>query len=74
MIYQVQCIVACSLYGNRVTGSIPKELGNITTLKSLIIQGCRFSGPIPSEISLMKNLSDLRISDLNGSDSPFSPT
>ncbi|KAK7324501.1 hypothetical protein VNO77_28101 [Canavalia gladiata] len=136
-------LVNISLLGNRLTGSIPKELGNITTLKSLVLefnqlseelppelgnllqlerllltsnyftgnlpatfaklialkhirlgdnqfsgpipdlirswrnleilvmQGSGFSGPIPSAISFLKNLTDLRITDLKGSDSPF---
>ncbi|CAL0326492.1 unnamed protein product [Lupinus luteus] len=35
------------------------------------MQGSGLSGPIPSEISFLKNLTDLRITDLKGSDSYF---
>ncbi|RHN74860.1 putative non-specific serine/threonine protein kinase [Medicago truncatula] len=35
------------------------------------MQGSGLSGPVPSGISYLKNLTDLRISDLKGSDSHF---
>ncbi|XXG90291.1 hypothetical protein AAC387_Pa12g2096 [Persea americana] len=37
------------------------------------IQGCGLQGPIPSGISLLKNLTELRISDINGMASAFPP-
>ncbi|KAL4286683.1 hypothetical protein AHAS_Ahas19G0110700 [Arachis hypogaea] len=38
-----------------------------------VIHGSGMSGPIASEISFLKNLTDLRISDLKGPDSYFPP-
>ncbi|KAL2326831.1 hypothetical protein Fmac_020258 [Flemingia macrophylla] len=35
------------------------------------MQGSGFSGPIPPGISILRNLTDLRVTDLNGSASPF---
>ncbi|MFS8015904.1 putative non-specific serine/threonine protein kinase [Helianthus anomalus] len=51
-----------SLLGNRLTGSIPPELGNITTLIKLDFEANRFSGPLPSELGRLTNLSTLMLS------------
>ncbi|CAL0303723.1 unnamed protein product [Lupinus luteus] len=56
---------------NQFSGAIPSFIQSWINLEILVIQGSGFSGPIPSGISLLKNLTDLRITDLNGSDSPF---
>ncbi|XP_027191469.1 probable LRR receptor-like serine/threonine-protein kinase At1g07650 isoform X2 [Cicer arietinum] len=53
---------------NQFFGKIPDFIQNWTNIYSLIIQGSGLSGPIPSEISRLRNLTDLRISDLNGSE------
>ncbi|XLT05533.1 hypothetical protein HN51_044282 [Arachis hypogaea] len=49
-------LVNISLYGNRVTGSIPKELGNITTLKRFRLGDNQFSGSIPNFIQNWKSV------------------
>ncbi|CAK8530398.1 unnamed protein product [Lathyrus sativus] len=57
---------------NQFTGRIPDYIQNWTSINNLMIQGSGLSAPIPSGISLLKNLTDLRISDLNGSEyAPF---
>ncbi|CAI8593297.1 unnamed protein product [Vicia faba] len=53
---------------NLFSGKIPDFIQNWTNINTLIIQGSGLSGPIPSKISLLRNLTDLRISDLNGSE------
>ncbi|KAK1422755.1 hypothetical protein QVD17_18041 [Tagetes erecta] len=51
-----------SLLGNRLTGEIPKELGNITTLTTLDLEANRLSGTVPSELGRLPNLNSLRLS------------
>ncbi|PNX92017.1 putative cysteine-rich RLK (receptor-like kinase) protein [Trifolium pratense] len=53
--------------GNQFSGKIPDYIQNWTSIQNLMIQGSGLSGPIPSGISLL-NLTDLRISDLDGSE------
>ncbi|KAK1424848.1 hypothetical protein QVD17_20187 [Tagetes erecta] len=53
------------LDSNSFSGKIP-NLGSCTRLETLDIQGSGLQGPIPSSISLLKNLTQLAISDLNG--------
>nr|XP_007149536.1 hypothetical protein PHAVU_005G078400g [Phaseolus vulgaris]ESW21530.1 hypothetical protein PHAVU_005G078400g [Phaseolus vulgaris] len=57
---------------NQLSGNIPDWLQNLTSLGQLHMQGSGLSGPIPPGISDL-NLTDLRISDLNGPDSTFPP-
>ncbi|GKV45301.1 hypothetical protein SLEP1_g52406 [Rubroshorea leprosula] len=53
---------------NRFTGNIPSFIQNWTNLERLFIQASGLMGPIPTSISALVNLTDLRISDLNGSE------
>ncbi|GLU18028.1 hypothetical protein SLE2022_343510 [Rubroshorea leprosula] len=53
---------------NRFTGGIPDFIQNWTNLEKLVIQASGLMGPIPSNISALAKLKDLRISDLNGTD------
>ncbi|RWR96281.1 putative leucine-rich repeat receptor-like serine/threonine-protein kinase isoform X1 [Cinnamomum micranthum f. kanehirae] len=55
---------------NNFTGRIP-DFTNWKKLENLAIQGTGLEGPIPSEISSWEKLTDLRISDINGTASPF---
>ncbi|KAK7313165.1 hypothetical protein VNO77_37642 [Canavalia gladiata] len=57
-----------SLSANRLSGSIPPELANITTLQSLTLEFNQLSGNLPPELGNLPNIQRLRISDLNGSD------
>ncbi|KAF8391176.1 hypothetical protein HHK36_023477 [Tetracentron sinense] len=46
-----------SLAGNRLSGSIPKEIGDIATLEELGLENSQFGGPLPEQLG---NLSRLR--------------
>ncbi|CAN4105682.1 unnamed protein product [Withania somnifera] len=59
-----------SLEYNLFNGIVPKELGNMVNLQSLRLNGNNFTGKFPSFESL-KNLKELKISDLTGSASEF---
>ncbi|XP_027927403.1 probable leucine-rich repeat receptor-like serine/threonine-protein kinase At3g14840 isoform X1 [Vigna unguiculata] len=52
-------LVNISILGNRVTGPIPKELGNITTLKSLVLEFNQLSGELPPELGNLPQLERL---------------
>ncbi|PIA33880.1 hypothetical protein AQUCO_03900021v1 [Aquilegia coerulea] len=58
-------LVVLSLLGNLVTGTIPKEIGNISTLEDLNFQDNKMEGPIPKEFG---NLVNLRRALLGGND------
>ncbi|KAA0066719.1 putative leucine-rich repeat receptor-like serine/threonine-protein kinase [Cucumis melo var. makuwa] len=55
-------LVNIYLFGNRLTGSIPEEIGNITTLKRLHLGSNQLSGSLPSTLG---NLSKLRMLGLS---------
>ncbi|CAJ2659529.1 unnamed protein product [Trifolium pratense] len=59
------------LCDNQFSGPIPDFIQSWTSLDRMVMQGSGLSGPIPSGISYLKNLTDLRITDLKGPDSPF---
>ncbi|CAL5403105.1 unnamed protein product [Camellia sinensis] len=46
-------LVNISLLGNRITGSIPSQIGNITTLNSLILEFNELSGDLPQELGYL---------------------
>ncbi|KAG1339000.1 Leucine-rich repeat transmembrane protein kinase [Cocos nucifera] len=54
------------IHSNQFTGKIPDLIQYWTQLERLEIQASGFEGPIPSEISSLHKLTDLRISDING--------
>ncbi|KAK1426484.1 hypothetical protein QVD17_15158 [Tagetes erecta] len=51
-----------SLLGNRITGKIPPELGNITTLTKLDLEANYLSGTVPAELGKLINLKSLILS------------
>ncbi|KAL1813019.1 hypothetical protein ACET3Z_023084 [Daucus carota] len=57
-----------TLLGNRLTGTIPKEFGNITTLLELLLDHNQLSGPVPPEIGNLPAIERITLSsnDLNG--------
>ncbi|XP_056698796.1 probable LRR receptor-like serine/threonine-protein kinase At1g07650 isoform X2 [Spinacia oleracea] len=52
-----------SLFANRLSGPIPKYLGNITTLINLSIESNQFNGTIPPELGNLVYLSELTLND-----------
>ncbi|XP_059661405.1 probable leucine-rich repeat receptor-like serine/threonine-protein kinase At3g14840 isoform X2 [Cornus florida] len=58
-------VVSISLLGNRLTGSIPKEFGNITTLKGLSLEFNQLSGSIPSELGRLPLIERMFLSSNN---------
>ncbi|KAF8065678.1 hypothetical protein N665_1165s0007 [Sinapis alba] len=52
--------------GNSLSGKIPEFIGNWTQLDRLDLQGTSMSGPIPASFSNLLNITELRITDLNG--------
>ncbi|KAG7957027.1 hypothetical protein I3843_11G154000 [Carya illinoinensis] len=55
-------LVNISLLGNRLMGSIPRELANITTLKSFTVEYNQLSGILPSELGNMSSIERLLLS------------
>ncbi|KAL4563392.1 hypothetical protein LXL04_027433 [Taraxacum kok-saghyz] len=51
-----------SLLGNRITGEIPPEIGNITTLTRLDLEANHLSGTIPPDLGKLINLQSLILS------------
>uniref|UniRef100_A0ACD5TYB2 Uncharacterized protein n=1 Tax=Avena sativa TaxID=4498 RepID=A0ACD5TYB2_AVESA len=52
------------LQGNKLTGSVPKEILQIPTLSAFLnLQDNMLSGPLPSEVGSLKNLQHLDISN-----------
>ncbi|KAK7849510.1 putative leucine-rich repeat receptor-like serine/threonine-protein kinase [Quercus suber] len=56
---------------NNFTGRMPDFFQSWKQLEKLEIQASGFEGPIPSSISILINLTELRISDLVGGGSKF---
>ena len=49
------------LSSNRLSGSIPAELGMLSNLESLSLNRNSLSGPIPAELGMLSNLERLRL-------------
>ncbi|CAI9087853.1 OLC1v1022037C2 [Oldenlandia corymbosa var. corymbosa] len=58
-----------SVLANRLSGEIPKELGNLTSLTYLDLEANQFSGAVPSELGKLTKLKTLFLSSnrLSGS-------
>jgi len=54
-------VVSLRLNGNRLTGPIPPEFGNLASLTSLVLSSNSLSGSIPSEIGNLSSLGVLRL-------------
>ncbi|KAK1312120.1 putative LRR receptor-like serine/threonine-protein kinase [Acorus calamus] len=46
---------------NQISGSIPKEIGNIKSLVLLLLNGNQLSGPLPDELGYLPNLDRIQI-------------
>ncbi|XP_042479268.1 probable LRR receptor-like serine/threonine-protein kinase At1g53440 isoform X2 [Macadamia integrifolia] len=58
-------LVNISLLGNRINGSIPKEIGNITTLEQLVLEDNNFEGTLPPELGNLTRLNRFIVSANN---------
>ncbi|BAT93310.1 hypothetical protein LR48_Vigan05g017600 [Vigna angularis] len=58
-------LVNISLLGNRLTGSIPKEIANISTLQSLVVEANQLSGALPLELGNLPQIQRLLLSSNN---------
>ncbi|XP_058095463.1 probable leucine-rich repeat receptor-like serine/threonine-protein kinase At3g14840 isoform X2 [Magnolia sinica] len=58
---------------NKFTGKIPNFIQNWTKLTKVAIQASGLEGPVPSEIFLLEKMTDMRISDINGTEWRFPP-
>ncbi|KAF3442365.1 hypothetical protein FNV43_RR16281 [Rhamnella rubrinervis] len=54
-----------SLLGNRLSGTIPKEIGDISTLRELVLQENQLEGSLPEELGNLINLERLVLSANN---------
>ncbi|XP_012698401.1 probable LRR receptor-like serine/threonine-protein kinase At1g53440 isoform X2 [Setaria italica] len=59
--------------GTSISGKIPSFIKNWQRVNRIDMQGTLMSGPIPQEISLLKNLTELRVTDLSGPSMKFPP-
>ncbi|KAL4627277.1 hypothetical protein ACB092_05G156600 [Castanea dentata] len=59
---QVMC---SSVFVNRLSGEIPKDLGNTTTLTYMCLEANQFSGSVPPELGDLIKLQTFRINDNN---------
>ncbi|XVF87260.1 hypothetical protein PTKIN_Ptkin18bG0104700 [Pterospermum kingtungense] len=57
--------------GNDINGTIPDFIQNWKQLQRLEMCGTGLQGPIPASISVLVNLKQLRISDINGTSQVF---
>ncbi|XP_020202017.1 probable LRR receptor-like serine/threonine-protein kinase RFK1 isoform X1 [Cajanus cajan] len=55
-------LASISLVVNRLSGEIPKHLGNITTLTYLMLEANQFSGVVPPDLGRLINLQTLVLS------------
>ena len=62
-------VAGIDLTGNNLVGTIPAEIGILTTLRNLYLDNGRLTGPIPLEIGSLTRLYHLGLSDnqLSGS-------
>ncbi|KAK2988810.1 hypothetical protein RJ640_018142 [Escallonia rubra] len=54
-----------SLFGNRLTGPIPKQIGNISTLEEIVLEFNQLSGPIPSELRTLPRIERILLTSNN---------
>ncbi|XP_031106377.1 probable LRR receptor-like serine/threonine-protein kinase At1g53430 isoform X1 [Ipomoea triloba] len=54
-----------SLLGNRISGKIPKEIGDISTLEQLVLEDNELQGPLDENLGRLSNLNRLLLSANN---------
>ncbi|KAK6163879.1 hypothetical protein DH2020_000743 [Rehmannia glutinosa] len=55
------CAEFLDLMWNNISGTIPKEIGNITTLELLLLNGNQLTGFLPDELGYLSNLDRIQI-------------
>ena len=55
-------VVAIDLSSNKLSGTLPSDIANLTFLRSLVLFQNEISGQIPSSIGNLKNLEQLNLS------------
>lgn len=58
-------VTILSLLGNRISGQIPKELGDIDTLEELNLENNLLEGPLPPNLGSLSNLREMFLSANN---------
>eukprot|EP00750_Incisomonas_marina_P003842 INCI13419.1.p1 GENE.INCI13419.1~~INCI13419.1.p1 ORF type:complete len:1236 (+),score=245.68 INCI13419.1:428-3709(+) len=58
---QLQGLTQLWLNDNQFTGSIPTQIGELSSLQVLMLQNNRLSGPLPSDLGRLLQLSELNI-------------
>ncbi|KAF2286151.1 hypothetical protein GH714_011001 [Hevea brasiliensis] len=58
-------LVNISLLGNRLTGPIPKEIGNISTLANLTVECNQLSGGLPRELGSLNRIERMLLNSNN---------
>ncbi|XP_017252407.1 probable LRR receptor-like serine/threonine-protein kinase At1g53440 isoform X2 [Daucus carota subsp. sativus] len=58
-------LITLSLVDNRISGSIPREIANISTLEELILEDNQLGGTLPTELGSLRNLRRLLLSSNN---------
>ncbi|XP_030929942.1 probable leucine-rich repeat receptor-like serine/threonine-protein kinase At3g14840 isoform X5 [Quercus lobata] len=58
---------------NMLSGSLPKELGNLINIERLHLTSNSFTGEVPEKFAELMTMKELRISDLRGPEANFPP-
>ncbi|XP_010462239.1 PREDICTED: probable LRR receptor-like serine/threonine-protein kinase At1g53440 [Camelina sativa] len=58
---EITTLTVVNFETNLFTGSLPSNLGNLRSLKRLLLSSNNITGPIPESLSNLKNLTDFRI-------------
>ncbi|KAI4333515.1 hypothetical protein L6164_018309 [Bauhinia variegata] len=58
-------LVILSILGNRISGPIPPEIGDIVTLEQLVLEDNQFGGSLPSSLGNLSRLQRLLLSSNN---------
>jgi len=64
-LFKVQTLVDLDLSNAMIGGTLSSNIGNMTNLKHLSLEGNAFSGEIATEIGLLQSLEELSLSDNN---------
>ncbi|XP_012574858.1 probable LRR receptor-like serine/threonine-protein kinase At1g53430 isoform X2 [Cicer arietinum] len=63
--FATNSLVVLSLLGNRLSGPIPKEIGDIASLEDLVLENNQLGGPLPPSLGNLSKLKRLLLSSNN---------